>query len=217
MTRKFAVSLLVVGLALTLVGTGYAAKRGSATKLIATYLDNFSAFGVQDDGNSVYSHGVGFVEAYFGVGGKDVDIVTYPTLTQDPVRKLRFTFDPASTAFLSSGIAATHPTGDFTAISDLFGINYWGRYRDMGVGTTAQVQADLEFYVGDVTYELDYASLAVMRTSETTWLFTTDPLDIPGNPGFQASPVAKLNVIRRRKVTSFGTVNMPMRFEVAIQ
>jgi hypothetical protein len=211
MKRRVSVSLLVVALAFTLATAAFGAK-GSAQKLVATYLDNFSVFGVQDDGNPVYEDGVGSVQAYFGVSGKDVDIVTYNT-----GRKLRYTFDPASTPFQNSGIAAVHPSGNFLAISDLFGINYWGRYRDMGIGTTAQVQSDLEFYVGNVTYELDYASLAVYRVNATTWLFTTDPADIPGNPGFQASKVAKLNVIRRRSVTHFGTVDMPMRFEVTLK
>jgi hypothetical protein len=212
MKHRISVSLLAVALAFTLATAAFAAPKSSAQKLIATYLDNFSVFGVQDDGNAIYEHGVGGVQAYFGVGGKDVDLVTYNTQ-----RKLHYTFDPASTPFVNSGIGQVFPSGDFMAVSDLFGINYWGRYRNMGVGTTAQVQSDLEFYVGNVTYELDYASLAVMRTSETTWLFTTDPADIPGDPGFQASKVAKLNVIRRNKVTHFGTVDMPMRFEVTLK
>jgi len=215
MKRRISVSLLLVALAFTLATAAFAALKGSAQKLTATYLDNFSGFGVEHDGNATYDHGVNNVQVYFGVGGKDVDLVTYNT-----PRKLRFTFDPASTPFVNSGIGAVdadHADGDFLAVSDLFGINYWGRYRDMGVGKTAQVQSDLEFYVGNVTYELDYASLAVYRESETTWLFTTRAADIPGFPGFDASPVAKLNVIRRRSVTSFGTVNMPMRFRVTLK
>ncbi|MGH9601986.1 MAG: hypothetical protein ACRD24_06305 [Terriglobales bacterium] len=212
MKRRIKVSLLVVALAFTVATAAFAAPKGSAQKLIATYLDNFSVFGVQDDGNPIYEHGVGGVQAYYGVGGKDVDIVTYNT-----TRKLRYTFDTSSTAFVNSGIGAVHSSGNFLAISDLFGINYWGRYRDMGIGTTAQVQSDLEFYVGNVTYELDYASLACYRKNATTWLFTTDPADIPGDPGFQASKVAKLNVIRRKSVTHFGTVDMPMRFEVTLK
>ncbi|MGH9554868.1 MAG: hypothetical protein ACRD2Y_03505 [Terriglobales bacterium] len=210
MKRRIKISLLVVALAFTVAIAAFAAK-GSAQKLIATYLDNFSVFGVQDDGNATYEDGVGNVQAYFGVSGKDVDLVTYNT-----ARKLRYTFDPASPAFQASGINPVVGS-NFLAVTDLFGINYWGRYRDMGIGTTAQVQSDVEFYVGNVTYELDYASLAVKRLNATTWLFTTDPADIGGDPGFQASPVAKLNVIRRRSVTSFGTVNMPMRFEVTLK
>lgn len=212
MNRRMRISLLVAALAITMATAAFAAPKSSATKLIATYLDNFSNFGVQDDGNPTYEHGVGSVQAYFGVGGKDVDIVTYNTS-----RQLRYTFDTSSTPFVNSGIGAVHPSGNFLAVSDLFGINYYGRYRDMGIGTTAQVQADLEFYVGTTTYELDYSSLAVMRIDADTWLFTTDPADIPGFPGFLASKTAKLNVIRRRSVTQFGTVDMPMRFEVTIK
>ncbi len=218
MKRRIPVLLLVAALAFAMAMAVFAAPKGSAQKLNATYLDNFSVTGVEHDGNATYEHGVGDVQVYFGVGGKDVDLVTYPALPPpDTARKLRYTFDTSSTAFQNSGIGAVHPSGDFTAVSDLFGINYFGRYRDMGCGKTAQVQADLEFYVGTLTYELDYASLAVMRLDEDTWLFTTDPLDIPGDPGFQASKVAKLNVIRRKRVTQFGTVDMPMRFEATLQ
>ena len=212
MKRRISVPLLAVALAFTLATAAFAAPKSSTQKLIATVFNTIGVFGVESDGNTIYEHGVGNVQVYFGVGGKDVDLVTYNT-----TRNLRYRFDPTSTAFVNSGIAAVHPSGDFMAITDLFGINYWGRYRDMGIGTTAQVQSDVEFYVGNITYELDYASLAVMRTSANTWLFTTDPADIPGDPGFQASKVAKLNVIRRNSVTHFGTVDMPLRFEVTLK
>ncbi len=207
MTRKFLVLAVVGVLAVSLVAGAVWAK-GGVTPLVAIWTTASSTgFGVFDDGNNRYEQGVDKVQSYFGVSGKDVDIVTYNT-----ERRLRFKFDPNNSALQGSGLPA-----DFLAESDLFGINYWGRYREMGIGTTAQVQADLEFYVGRITYELDYPSLAVTRISETTWLVTSNPLDIPGDPGFQASDEADLNVIRRRSQETFGTVNMPIRFEVTIK
>jgi len=208
MIRRRTVVAFVGLLAIALLAGGSVAAKGGLVPLKATWTTaSATGFGVFDDGNNIYEHGVGGVQAYFGVAGKDVDVVTY-----DSGRKLHFKFDPNNSALQGSGLPA-----DFLAESDLFGINYFGRYRDMGIGTTAQVQSDLEFYVGLKTYELDYPSLAVRRISEDTWLVTSDPLDIPGDPGFQASDEADLNVIRRNRQTTFGTVHMPIRFEVKIK
>jgi len=179
--------------------------------LVTTMLDNFSVFGVSSDGNQTYEEGLGGVHSYFGIFGSDVNLVTY-----NSSRKLHFTFDPAAPAFQASGIAPVVGS-DFMAASDLSGLNYWGRYRDMRSATTAQAKMDLEFYIGQVTYNLHYDSLAVYHKDAVTWLITTNPADIPGNPGFEASPVAGLNALRDRNVTSFGTVNMPMRFEVSLK
>ncbi|HSC76940.1 MAG TPA: hypothetical protein VLB32_00135 [Candidatus Acidoferrales bacterium] len=207
MSRKFRVVVLVGLLAVSLVAGAVWAK-GGATPLRATWMTlSGTGFGVFDDGNAVYEHGVGGVQCYFGVSGKDVDVVTYNT-----ARTLRFKLDPNNSAVQASGLPA-----DFLAESDMFGINYFGRYREMGIGTTAQVQADLEFYVGKYTYELDYPSLAVMRVSENTWRVTSDPAEIGGDPGFTASDEADLNIIRRNRQTTYGTVHMPIRFEVTIK
>ncbi len=209
MTRKFLV-LAVVGLLAVSLVAGAVWARGGITPLIATWT-NQSGVGVSSDsssgGSTTYTNGVGGVQVYFGVSGKDVDVVTYNT-----GRKLHFKFDTSSEAWQSSGLPA-----EFDAESDLFGINYWGRYREMTVFTTAQVQADLEFYVGRITYELDYPSLAVRRIADDMWLVTSDPNNIPGNPGFLASDEANLNVIRRNKQQTFGTVNMPIRFTVQVK
>ncbi|MBI1939877.1 MAG: hypothetical protein HYS33_00055, partial [Acidobacteria bacterium] len=203
-------------LAFVLLGSfitlGYAAKGGTkgGTPLVGTVLDNQSStgYGVSGDGNGTYVDGVGGVQCYFGVNGKDADLVTY-----NSGRTLRFEFDPNSPAWQNSDL----PQSDFNAEIDFFGINYWGRYMDMGIGTTAQVQMDLEFKVGRLTYELDYQSLAVIRESATKWLITSDPADIPGDPGFTASDQANLNVIRRRAQETFGAVNMPLRVELTLK
>jgi len=191
-------------------GTGPELAYGQ-NRLVASMLDNLSTFGVKSDGNQTYEDGQGGVKSYFGVFGKDIDLRTYGT-----ARKLHLTFDPAAPAFRASGIGPALGS-DFMAVSDLWGINNWGRYRDMGPGTTAMLRLHAEFDVGGVRYELAYASLAVFRKTDTTWLITSNAADIPGNPGFQASPAAKLGVIRNRVVTDFGTVKMPMRLEVRLK
>ena len=212
MNRKYLVLLLAAVVAVAMATPAYAAKGGkkgkpggSATPTEAEFLPHGGATGVSDDGDPYYKHNIGGVQCYFGVNGRDADLVTY-----DTGRTLHFVFDPAA-----SSVAGLD--SEFDAEVDIFAINYWGKYEAMAVGSTAQVQADLEFYVGRITYELDYPSLAVMRMTIDTWLITSDPGDIPGNPGFTASSEADLNVIRRRKQQTYATVDMPIRFYVRLQ
>ncbi len=204
MRRRPIAVLILLAVLSTLAAVAFAA---SAIPLTATFQSNESTtgFGVSDDGNATYANGVGGVQCYFGVNRSDVVLVTYNT-----PRKLHFVFDRNTTAFKNSGL----PSSDFFATVDVFGVNYYGAFPSMKVGTTAQVQLEIEFYVGSLTYQLLYQSVAAMRTSSTTWLITTDPDDIPGFPGFTASNQAALSVIRRHSQTTFGAVNMPVRFEV---
>jgi len=207
MTRRRIVYILVPVVLATLVTLAYAVK---STPLIATFLPNLSTTGagVSHDGNDTYIHNVDGVQCYFGVNGRNSELITYKT-----PRRLHSEFDPSSVAWQNSGLPQS-----FDAEVDMFGVNFFGPYRTMGVGTTAQVQSDLEFYVGNITYELDYQSLAAKRLSEDTWLITSNHAeDIFWNPGFRASDQAALNVIRRRSQTSFGAVNMPIRFEVKLK
>ncbi len=210
-SRRFVpiLALLVLGSFITLGFDAKGAPKGSATPLVAEVLDNLSTTGagVWGDGTGTYVDSVGGVQCYFGVSGKDADLVTY-----NSSRTLHFKFDTSSLAWKKSGLPA-----DFYAVMDFFGVNYWGRYKDMGDGTTAQVQMDLEFKVGNLTYELDYQSLAVKRTGNT-WLITSDHAnDIIYNTGFTASNQAALNVIRRRSQETFGAVNMPLRVELTLK
>jgi len=211
MNRKYLVLLLAVVVAVALATPVFAGKGGkkgggAATPLNATFQDLKAdeLTGVTGDGNP-YMHNDGAVQCYFGVAGKDVDLVTYNT-----GRKLHF-------KFADSDVAGTPLPAEFDAEVDFFGINYWGQYMAMTVGRTAQVQMDLEFYMGNITYELDYSSLAVKRTGENTWLVTSDINNIGGFPGFYPSDEADLNVIRRRKQQTYATVNMPIRFTVTLQ
>src|SRR5437899_10465214 len=108
----------------------------SSAPLTAMFLPNMSGtgYGVSDDGNAFYSHGVQLVSCYFGVNGNDLDLITY-----NSGRKLNFKFNPASAAWQSSGLPAVT-----NAEVDFFGVNFYGPYRTQGVGTTAQVQASLQ-------------------------------------------------------------------------
>jgi len=202
--RIVLVAVLVLGLA-TLV---WAAK---STPLQATFLPNLSStgFGVSDDGNPTYTNNVGGVKVYFGVNNGNANIVTYSS-----GRTLTFRFDPASGA---ASAAALNGSPAVSAEVDFYGINYYGQFQSMGVGTTAQMKGSLQFKANNTTYELLYQSLAVKRTSATTWLITTDPVDPGGNPGFTANDQAELSSFRRRTRVVYGAVNMPMRFQVTLQ
>ncbi len=210
--RAFAVALAIF-VASAISPLAFGAAKSSATKLTATWLtDNtVTPYGVFNDKiSNLYANGVSGVQCYFGVSGKDLDLVTYNT-----PRTLHFVFNPNQTAWQASGIPS-----NFYAVSDFYGVNYFGPYASQGLYTTAQVSASLEFYVGTVTYELNYPSLASYRMSSVTWLITSDPKDPllqTGYPGFTASDMANLVVVRRRSNTTFGTVNMPIRFEVTLQ
>ncbi len=198
---------LAIVLILSVVTLAWAAR---STPLSANFLPNLSVngVGVSDDGNPYYINGVQAVKCYFGVNNQNANLVTYST-----GRKLVFQFDPASPAANTSGLSTAAPVA---AEVDFYGINYYGQFQSMGVGTTAQLKGSLQFKANNTTYDLTYASLAVMRISSTTWLITTNPNDIPGFPGFNASDQAELSSFRKRTKTVYGAVNMPMRFEVTI-
>jgi hypothetical protein len=202
-------ALLVVALVATLTVAAWAAK---AAPTITTFLFPGTFNGVHGDGQGDYVNGVGGVKSYFGVNGKDADLVTYNTS-----RTLRLQFDPSSQAYINSGLRNVSPTGEIIAQVDLFALNYYGPYRTQGNGTTAQVQMDLEFKVGNLTYELDYSSLGSYRKNANTWVITNDSGQWGGgNPGFVPAATARLNVIRRKSVESFGTVEMPITFEMRL-
>ena len=198
---------LVVVLILSIVTLAWAAR---STPLRADFLPNFSltGFGVSDDGNPSYINGVQAVRCYFGVNNQNANLITYGT-----GRKLIFRFDPASAAAVASGLSVSAPV---EAEVDFFGINYYGQFQSMGLNTTAQLNGSLQFKANNTTYELAYQSLAVKRTSASTWLITTDQTDIGGFPGFNASDQAELSSFRKRTRTTYGAVNMPMRFEVTL-
>jgi hypothetical protein len=199
MRRKLIAAAVLLGTA-TLVF----AARGIPLRTMWMNPENY---GVGSDANVFYENGVNKVKNYFGSGGGNVVLVTYSS-----GRKLTFEFDPASASWQASGLPQT-----VAAEVDLYGINFYGPFQSMGVGTTAQLQTTLQFKVGGNTYELWYPALAAMRTGTNTWLITSDPNDIPGYPGFTASSAANLSVFRRRSRTTFGYVSMPIRFEVNLK
>lgn len=219
MTRR-RLSILVL---LVVVAVSTVVLAGSGTPLTAFFLlpdpSNGAAFGVYSDfsvlgGSNTYANGSSGVQCYFGVAGKDLDLVTYNT-----GRKLVFHFDPSSAAVIKAVLPTNLP-----AEADFYGVNFYGPYRTQGDGTTAQVQASLQFHYGTPprTYELAYPALAAYRlpnggTPGNTWLITSDLNDIPGNPGFTASNLASLNQIRKKGSINYGAVNMPIRFQVTLQ
>ncbi len=212
--RAFTVSLLtavvlVVSSAAFAGGVKNNSTTSKGTALNAQWLMTtaLSPTGVFDDGYDLYDNGVSGVQCYFGVSGKNLVLVTYNT-----PRTLHFTFDTSQNAWKTSGIPA-----DFTAVVDFYGVNYYGPYVSQSIGSTAEVSASLEFYVGRTTYELNYPALASYRTGQNTWLITSNPNDIPGYPGFTASNQATLVLVRRSGNITYGTVNMPIKFEVTPQ
>jgi hypothetical protein len=215
MARRVALALV---LSLLLCGPeAWAGKKGNAPPLNATWLPPqveliTSVTGVFDDGNASYDNGIENVQCYFGVNGSNVNLITYNT-----PRELHLVFDTSSTAWQNSKLPS-----ELDSTVTLFGVNYYGQFESMGWGTTAQLQMDIEFKYGSLTYEVTYASIAAYRDltldpSGNTWLITSDPYDLPGNPGFTASPQAVLSAIKRHSQQTFGTVTMPVRFEVTLQ
>jgi hypothetical protein len=218
-------------LALTLAAVALTAPRSfgaSAQPLNCTWDADYFGIGIpgvygdnpnttNGDANYNHSSARNGVKCYLGVNGKDFDLVTYNT-----GRTLHFVF-PAG-----SGIPTTSGTADnFFAEVDLFGINYFGPFRTMGIGTTALLQVDLEFHYptgpNPLSYELEYRALAVMRTAADQWLITSNPIEICGSStcsglGFTPSSAAKLNVIRRKSVETIRQeVLMPIRFRAKYQ
>jgi hypothetical protein len=193
------VVLLVAGIVLAV----------SAIPLRTTFLpNNGTGTGVSGDGLGVYDNGVQRVSTYFGTNGGNVVLVTYTS-----GRKLTFDFSPSSPAWQASGLPQ-HSQAEV----DIFGVNYYGPFLSMGVGTTAQVQTSVQFKGGGgLTYELSYLALAAKRQSQTEWLITSDPIDIGGFPGFTASSQASLGVFRKKSRQTFGAVNMPIRFKVELK
>ena len=211
--KRFAVaaSLLVTLAAFTAIRPlGFAARGIPLTCNWNDPVPPYSGTGVYGDVSGEYEHGTGGVSCYFGVNARDVDMVTY-----NSGRTLHFVFDGSDPDVQG----AAFPTATFDAEVDLFGINYFGRFTDMAVGTTAQVQMDLEFHVPEGpkprTFELDYSSLAAKRLDNNTWLITSESAPVD-NGQTVFSRTAKLNEIRRRGSVPYGEVEMPIQFTVTI-
>jgi hypothetical protein len=201
---KFCIS--AIGLTVLMCVSAESAGRG--VPLVASFFAQ-KGTGVSGDGNA-YADVAGGVQCYFGAAGNELDLITYKT-----PRTLRFTFDPASSAWKSSGLPQ-----NFIATVDLHALNHYGDFSSMRADTTAQANVSLQFRTGAggrSIYELQYQSLAVKRTSPTAWHVTSDPDDIGGDPGFHASSQAALSMVRRRGSVPYGAVNMPIRFDIVLK
>lgn len=193
--------LVVLSIAAT---PAFAGAKSTTSGLICTVATlQPGASGVGHDGNPDYTNGSA-VKCFLGAGGKNFDLVTYSS-------GRTFTFNFASDDHDVAGQASL-PLIPFQAEVDAFGINYYSQYVNMAVGTTAQVQMDLEFHYGGgtTTYELSYSCLAVTRTSTSTWTITSesDFSNIYAVPCL--SNKATLNKIRRKFTQGFGEVSMPI-------
>lgn len=201
MSRRAACLLIFV-----LVFGSFALAGGTATNTYWRPTLALNSAGVTDDGNNAYLNGASGVQSYLGAGGNNVNLVTYAT-----GRRLRFTFESSSTAWRNSGLPQS-----FLAEVTAYGVNYYGTYVSMGVGTTAQVALTIQFKYGGQTYELSWASLAAFHDTATSWAVTWTTQDYPGYPGFYPSNQATLSKVRNRSRTKFGVVNMPIRFSVQL-
>ena len=206
---------LVAVLVLISVAAFAAKKQSQATSSYFPLHNPVAGSGVSGDdviivGSQVqYTNLVGGVQSYLGAGGKDIDLVTYAT-----GRNLHFEF-PGGAVLAASSLAASA-----NHESDFYGVNYFGTYDSMGIGTTAQIHGVLQFHVGALTYQLDYPALAAYRISATTWQISSNFLDFgigAFDPGFSASNHATLSLVRQRGNLDYGVVAMPINFKAVLQ
>ena len=135
---------------------------------------------------------------------------TLVVMTYNSGQTITLNFDTSSPAWQASGLPST-----VAAEFDLNGINYYGTFTGITVGNVAQLKTDLMLHYNGSTWDLVYPSLAVQRTSDTTWLISSEQTDIP-YPAI-ASSSASLQVARKRSNTNYGNVNMPIHFTITLQ
>lgn len=206
MTRRcfaFALALLVI---CTLAPLAQAEK---STPLNAQMIPHGMPYGVYDDGNPSYNNGQGGISVHFGVNNTTVVLFTYNTS-----RKMHFRFDPTDPTFQEAQKSNPALLSEFDANVDFDGINFYGAYygntrKTMPVNSWTTVHLYLQFYVGNITYELDYPQAAVIRSQDgNSWVVTTQNF----GENLPISPAASLSEIRRRSQKTFtGTVNMPIQ------
>lgn len=199
--RAILVLCLIVAIAVAAIA------KGSSTPLVAEFLAT-SPYGVNGDGYAYANNVRGNVDVYLS-SSQTLVVMTYSS-----GRTLSFHFDPASPAWQAANSAAGLPQF-FAAEIDLNGINYYGTFTGMALNSVAQVKTDLRFHYAGSTWNLAYPSLAVQRTSATTWEISSEQTDIP-YPAI-ASSSASLQVQRRRSNTNYGTVDMPVHFTITLQ
>lgn len=195
-------AILVLGLLIAVAVAAIA--KGSSTPLVANF-GPISGYGVIGDGQPYTNSPSGPIQVYLNSSQ------TLVVMTYNSGRGLHFSFDPNAAAWQLSGLPPA-----VVAEIDLNGINYYGTFVGMTVGTTAQLKTDLMFHYGGSTWDLAYPSLAVTRESATTWLITSEATDVPYSP-FAFGANAALMVQRKRSNTNFGNVTMPVHFTVTLQ
>lgn len=166
--------------------------------------------GVFGDSFGVYANGVDQVQCFFGKDNANAVLFTYNSTS--PPRTLTLTFNPSSAAWQASGLK-----NSFSTTVDFYLPSNSISYTSIKVGSTIQVRAHLDFFVGSTTFRLHYPSLAAQRMSANTWLISSDQADNTNPTAFYASPVSTLQTYRGGSQQVFGTVEMPVRFELVLQ
>ena len=192
-------SLSVVVLGLCVVSMLFAKGTGG-TPGTATFLTS-GTVGVFADSGGAYLNGVGGVKSYFGSGGKDYDLVTYSTSRYLTIRA------SSSPAWTNSNL----PLSNSYQVS-FYGVNFYGPFSTMGAGTTAQVHGVLQFHYLSNTYQLDYQALEVKRDATTgVYHFSSIPSEYSPVP---TSSLAMLSLVRKGGNVNYGTVVLPIQFDV---
>ncbi len=217
--------IFVAALLCLLAGLVYAAgKNGSPLYATVVPYTQPGQVGTYSDGHGAYTDGVDGVVSALQVNYSHAAMQTY-----NSPRVMHFVFD-TSDAGWAAAANATGSTldkdGVFDARVNFDCINWYGNYKAMGPGTITQGAVHFQFYAGNLTYEMDYDSVGIIRGPFTStdhpelnvpdvnsWLITTS-LNASVGPtppytGFDASDLATLMVVRRKSVTTYGDVNVP--------
>lgn len=231
--RRLHLLLVLVAFA-ACMGVVFAAKKPTqptqkGTPLVDSFLDSLSPYGVTGDGvgtgivfeqpvSGIYANGDNGLQVYIGGSGRDANLVTY-----NSGRKLHIVFNTSSPAWQAANEHSGLPA-EVDAESDMYGINYQGEFTEgMVITDTGQMQMNLEFHVGRVTYKLDWASMGAIKLSNDTWLMTTDPGDLAlfglsyPHLGFPISPAATLSVRKRHSSQQYGALDMAMRYFIQLK
>jgi hypothetical protein len=197
-------SLSIAVLALCVV-TMLFAKGTGGTPATATFIPPSAGItGVFSDNGGAYANGVSGVKSYFGSAGKDYELVTYSTS-----RYLTITFGDADSAAWSTNGKLPKSNSYQVAFN---GVNFYGPYSTMGAGTTAQVHGVLQFHYLSNTYQLDYQALEVKRDAVTgVYHFSSIKSEYSPVP---TSSQAMLSLVRSRGNVNYGTVILPISFDV---
>jgi hypothetical protein len=197
-------------------GASFAKSGGSHMPLKFAWNDGGSGPRVRSDGEGTYVDGEHPgplpLRAYIAIGaGRNAYMVTYHT-----ARDLCFEFPdtPVVQNLIATG---EFPGLSFCAQSDMFLVN-GSAYLSMPIMPAGDVEPwtwatwpslEIEFYprgTTEVTYDLHFSSLRLIRTSESNW----EAID-------HESTQTVLSVVRRKSNKRLGVVDIPVSFTVMLK